>query len=197
MTFERITAPSFEPITVAEAKAHCRETSSAWDAVFPTIIGAARERAEIELGRGLMLQTWECSVDGFEEAVRLWPTKVLAIVSVTYIDTEGNAQVLAADQYALDNESVPGWIKPAYGLTWPATRDVMNAVTVRYRVGYVDDAAEATQRSAVPFAIKQWMLVQIATLYENREQLITGTSVSDLPGRVVDGLLDRERTYAI
>lgn len=48
----------------------------------------------------------------------------------------------------------------------------------------------------VPASIRQWMLLTIGALYANRESVITGISVSQLPRSLADGLLDPWRIYA-
>lgn len=48
----------------------------------------------------------------------------------------------------------------------------------------------------VPKAIKQWILLRIASLYENRESVFTGQAMQAAPRDFADGLLDRYRIYA-
>jgi hypothetical protein len=88
--------------------------------------------------------------------------------------------------YAVDDQSEPGLIAPAYGETWPATRNEMNAVRVRFVAGY-------GSKADVPEILKTWAKVRINTLYEHREAIITGTIVASIPRDFVDGLLDSYR----
>lgn len=209
MTFKLITAPTFEPITSAEAQSFCRLIAanlSAQDLLdIGTMITSARMQAEKMTGRGFMRQTWETVIDAFPfgDAIKLYPTKVQAIVSVQYIDIAGALQTIAATDYALDNESTPAWLKPADGKIWPDTRDgIMNTVRVRYRVGYIDTGTgvggvptEAEAQAAVPENLKRWIKVAVATAWEFRERFLTGTIITELPGRFVDSLLDSEMTF--
>lgn len=95
--------------------------------------------------------------------------------------------VLATTDYLVDAKSQPARITPAYGLSWPATRAQHNAVRVRFVAGY--GAA-----SAVPACVRNWMLMRIRTLWENRSQLVVGANnLLALPASFVDGLLDPER----
>jgi len=84
--------------------------------------------------------------------------------------------------------SEPARITPAFGLIWPVTRWQMNAVRVRFVAGYGN-------ASAVPQGIKTWMLMRIATLWENRTELVIDSRISlvELPSEFVDGLLDPYR----
>jgi uncharacterized phiE125 gp8 family phage protein len=64
---------------------------------------------------------------------------------------------------------------PAYGQTWPSVRaDTYNAVEIQFTSGY-------GTASAVPQAIRNGMLLLVANWFENREQAIVGTIVSELP----------------
>jgi len=70
----------------------------------------------------------------------------------------------------------PARLVPAYGKTWPATRNEINAVEVTFTCGY--GAA-----SAVPEAIKAWVKLRIGAMYENRESdvaLLRG-SIGEMP----------------
>lgn len=199
MTTKLITPPQYEPVTLTQAKLQCRVEPAVTDddALIALLISTARQRAEHELMRSLMRQTWEVALDDWGDGIELAYPPVLAIDSVKYIDTAGTEQTLAANQYSLDRDREPGWLVPAYGVTWPAVLDTPNAVRVRYRAGYSDDASETTQQAAVPAAIKHWILIQVASLYAHREQIVAGVSIAELPTRFVAGLLDRYRIYSL
>ena len=62
-----------------------------------------------------------------------------------------------------------------------------NAVRVRYICGY-------GLAVAIPQAIKQWMLLAIGTMYENRAAAGAG-QVYNIPDRFWSGLLDPYRLY--
>ena len=76
-----------------------------------------------------------------------------------------------------------GRIIPAYGKSWPSCREHPGSVRVDYTCGY-GAAAD------VPQSIKAWMLLAIATWYENREALTAGQPVAELPRCFWEGLLD-------
>jgi hypothetical protein len=44
--------------------------------------------------------------------------------------------------------------------------------------------------SVIPAELKLWLRVRLATLYENREALIVGTVVNEIPRDFNDALLD-------
>lgn len=180
-----ITAPTAEPVTLAEAKAHLRVDNSDSDTLITALIVAARERAETETRRALITQTWDLYRDAFPSWELIVPKPLLqTVTSITYTDSNGVTQTLATDQYLVDSNSEPGRITPAYGLVWPSTRWQTNAVKVRFVAGYADAAA-------VPQSIKSWMLLAIGSMFENRESELTGSISKQL--EFVCGLLDPYR----
>jgi hypothetical protein len=121
---------------------------------------------------------WRTDTDDiFVKSVGTWGSAVRKL-RITLADTE----------YQLDLHSEPARLAPAYATRWPAVRCQPNAVLVRYTAGYVDAAA-------VPQEIKSWMLLRIGMLYENRESVVAGVSVTELP--YVDCLLDAYRVWGL
>lgn len=189
MTLKLITAPTEEPISRTEAKLHLRVEHTADDTLIDGLIVAARQAAEHELQRALVTQTWERVLDAFPDVeIELGMPPVQSITSVKYIDEDEVEQTLSALLYSLDSDNEPGWVLPAIDTEWPDTLDTADAVRVRFVCGY--GAA-----SAVPQAIKQWMLIRIGTLYKMREQFVVGTTMTPVPERFVDSLLDPHRFY--
>lgn len=192
MSLSLITAPVAEPITLAEAKIHCNVDSdlTADDALLTSIIIAVRMAAEKETKRSLMPQTWELTQDAFTPVLLLRRPPVVSITSIKYLDTAGALITLAGADYTLDTSSdfKVARVVPAYGTVWPSTYQYINAVRVRYLTGYLTAAA-------VPALAKSWMLLGIGTLYAQRESIITGTIVAELPDDFFCGLLDSLRVY--
>jgi len=204
MTTRVTTAPTVEPLTLAEAKVHLREdlTNADNDALITSLIVAAREACEHRVGRALMLQSLEATLDVFpaattdnpDAAIELVMPPVIDITSVTYTATDGTSTVLSSGAYELDARREPARLVPAYGTAWPATRDVTAAVRVIYRAGYSASATAATAQAAVPAALRQWMLLAVGDMYERR------TASGERPAvrhDFVDGLLDRYRIWSL
>lgn len=190
MSRKLITPPLAEPILLADAKQQARVTDATDDTLIGIFIGAAREECENEVKRALITQTWEKYLDAFPDAIQLFYPPVQTVVSVKYYDTNGALQTLDPSQYVLDDKQEPAWIVPAFGVSWPTTRDQVNAVVVQFKAGYGDDGTN------VPKSIKQWMLMRIATLYDNRNMVVmegARVNVAALPPQFIDGLLDRYR----
>ena len=190
MSDKLITAPSTEPVSLTEAKAHLRVTSTDDDDLITALIVAARAAAEHELQRSLITQTLEKALDMFPDAIQLLSPPVQSVTSVKYLDVDGVEQTLSSSSYTLDNasDSTPAWLTPAYGYDWPETYAEVNAVKVRYVAGW-------GSASLVPQPIKQWMLLQIGHWYENRESVNIGNITSKLD--YVTFLLDRYRIWGL
>jgi len=168
-----VTAPDSYPVTLTEAKDHLRVTTTVSDAYITALINAATESAETYTRRALITQTWDVFIDEFSDTMEM-PKGVLQSATITYVDTDGATQTLDTSVYTVDTDSDPGVIRLAYGQSWPSTRDQAHAVTIRIVCGY--GAA-----SDVPITIRQAMLIHISHLYESREPVIIGTSVTSVP----------------
>lgn len=183
-------APASEPVTLAEAKAHLRVDVTDEDTLITAMIVAARTAVEHIVGRKLITQSWSVSFDSFDELVFTDLSPIASVTSVKYTDTAGVEQTLANTEYALLPGTTAELIE-AYGKTFPDTRNEPNAVRVVVVVGYGDAAS-------VPQAIKQWLLVQIATMFDTRSAYAAAgrdVKVASLP--YVDSLLDPYRVWAV
>lgn len=193
MALKLITPATTYPVTLADAKLHCRVDTNADDALITALITAATDMAEQNMRRAIMTQTWELTLDEFPDAFELTRVPVQSITSVKYFDTTGTQQTLSSALYALDNADENGFsfVVPVYNGTWPTTRDQINAVAVRYVAGYADAAS-------VPEGIKQWIKLMVSTMYENREtEAYSSRAVSTtVQMSFVDRLLDRYRVLA-
>lgn len=167
MALKLTTPASLLPLTLAEAKAHLKEevADTDNDALITAMLGAATLAAEGRMvHRVLMPQTWTLTLDSFPEAFELTRVPVASVASLQYVDTAGVTQTLNTSLYSLDNASDFGsaYVVPAYGTAWPATREQINAVTLRYVAGYASAAA-------VPEPIKAWIKLQLGAMYESRQ----------------------------
>jgi uncharacterized phiE125 gp8 family phage protein len=167
MSLITITPPATEPVTLAEARLHLKVDSTDDDTLISALITAMREQAEHRTGRAFITQTLELVLDGFSADLELPRPPALAITSVKYYDNTGALQTLDAANYSIDSNMEPGWLIPAYGMSWPSTYSTPNAVRVRYTAGY--GAA-----SDVPESIKTWIKMALSTIYNQRDSIIDG-----------------------
>jgi uncharacterized phiE125 gp8 family phage protein len=194
MSLKLVTAASTYPVTLAEAKLHLRVDSTDEDTLITALITAATEMCEQATGRALMTQTWELTQDAFDDQMILTRVPVQSITSVSYLNESGNLIVLDPLAYDLYNADDYGYasVTPVYGTFWPATREHNEAVAVRYVAGYANAAA-------VPQPIKQWVLLMIASMFDNREtEAYSSRAVSTtVRMQFVDRLLDRYQVFSL
>ena len=187
MALKPITAATELPITLAEAKAQANVIGTDDDDKITAFIWAATAIAEQLTERAVTTQTGELTLDAFPDALKLTRTPVQSISSITYADAAGASTVLDSSAYALDNADAfgPAYVVPAYATSWPATRDQINAVAVRFVAGYASAAA-------VPPGIKNWIKLMVAAMVDNPSGLADGKFKSL---GYVDRLLDGAKVY--
>lgn len=194
MSLTLITAPTIEPISLAEARAQCRIDGTDEDTLLTIYIAAARQKAEGETQSALITQTWEQKLDEFPDAgIRIGKPPILTVVSVKYDDIDGTEQTLTAGtHYTVDTAT--GYVNPAVDTEWPDTNDAagaLNCVRIRFTAGFGPAATD------VPAAIRSWMLLTIAYLHAQREAVDATGKAAAIPSRFVDSLLDPWRNYAL
>jgi uncharacterized phiE125 gp8 family phage protein len=177
-----VTAPAKSPVGLAEAKSWARIETGDEDALILGLIEAARGYlGDLDgyTGLAFITQTFDYSLDAFPACgftLPRWP--VQSVASITYIDSAGASQTLSALAYQVDTKSMPARIAPAYGTTWPSTRTILNAVTVRFVAGYGDDPGD------VPAPLRAAIMALVAHWYENREPVNIGNITTPLPWHV-------------
>ena len=189
MNFSIVTKPTFDPVTLSEALAHCRVDNSDDDGLLVNYILAARQYLEDMCGLCFATQTIDATLDcEWPEVIQLPRAPAQSITSISYVDTAGATQVLASNQYVAALKRYVPTIAPAYGIAWPAVRDQTDAVTVRYVAGF------GATPSDTPEALRQALLLLVGHWYENREAVVVGTSVVDMP-KAVDALVAPYRRF--
>lgn len=210
----KLQAPATVPaVTLAEAKLHLRIDTSAEDALLTSLVVAATQDAEHLMGRAVMPQKWQLTLDTFFDpsvfsepapltidivrgpsyvtgstALQLARPTVTAVDTVKYIDPTGVLQTLASTEYQLAAASdYTARLLPAYGKSWPAIRPQPEAVQVVFSCGYADAAS-------VPELVKAWIKLRVGALYENKQMWTMGKAIE--PNEFLDRLLDRYRVWS-
>lgn len=165
-------APTVEPILVADVKTQARIDHDDEDTLITSyLIPQSREIAEAYTGRAFVAQTWDMWLDLFPPCIFLPMPPTISVTWIKYTDTAGDEQTLDAADYTVDTSSEPARIVPVYAGSWPTVRAVPNAVTVRFVAGY-DSGNSPQDATAVPVSIKHAIMMEAATLYENRENFV-------------------------
>ena len=143
------------------------------------LIGAFRDGAldwiEKHTAKSLTRRGWVATLDGFADRVRLPREPVVAVTEVGFLDTVGNASVLAQEGWRLAGSALVTGV----ARSWPATIDGDGGVTVTFQAGFADIASEAP-------ALVTAALLLVGHLYRNREQVITGTIATSVPFGVTE-----------
>lgn len=198
MTIRVLVKPVVDALQLEEAKSWCRIDDTNSDGDVRMLIAAMWRYAEnltlrayVQRTLELILPCWPAvKVEGYSRtAIELPQPPLVQVDSITYIDINGDSQILDADQYVVHAWREPGVIVPSYGVSWPSVRGDLDAVRVQYIAGYAPTGSPTDYRENVPPQVKQWMKARIATLYEHREQLIRSDQVQ-IPRAFADGLLD-------
>lgn len=178
-------APTSQPITLAEVKAHLRIDHADEDAKLEAFILAAVSYLDGPfgyLGRCLMPQTWRHVFPGWGDTHLRLAMPSASQVVVTYIDPDGASQTLSTGLYEVVEDTLATVVIPTDGAVWPSVDYVANPVQVTAVHGYASAAA-------VPAAIKQAMLLMIGDWDVHRNPAVAG-SAAQIPLSVpVEALL--------
>lgn len=159
--------PAIEPITLTELKLHLRVDGTDEDTLIESLLTVARAHCESFTRRQFITATLVLNLDKFpsDEVILLpYPPIQSPLTSVKYYDADGTQQTLTVTtDYVVDVASEPGRLMPAYGKSWPTTREIMNAVEITYKAGYGLKTAD------VPEGLKAAIKLLATHLYERRE----------------------------
>ncbi|HLS34373.1 MAG TPA: head-tail connector protein [Brevibacterium sp.] len=175
--------PVVEPVSLEEAKRHCRIDYDEEDDLIEALIPAAREHCEVVTRLTLAPATWEARLAAFPAGpIALPHPPLLEVEGVRYVDAGGAEVELGADAYTVERLTMPGTLAPVG--RWPAGR----SVRIRYRAGY--------EGGQIPHAARQAILLLVGHWYEHREAVVTGTIATTVP-LAVDRLLWGIRHYEV
>lgn len=179
------------PVSLADMKLHLKiETAETDDnTLISTLISAATTYCEEFQHRSYITQTRYQYYDAFPSFFSVPYPPLISVATIVYISTAGVETELDPGQYRVDTSNQPGRITEAYNCTWPATRDITNAVVLTYSAGY-GAAAD------VPDTVKAAIKLLVAHWYEHREAVsdISGQTSAQVLPMAVESLLWLERT---
>lgn len=167
-----------EPVTLEQAKAHLRVDTSDDDDLIRALISAAKQNLSGwngNLGIGLTNETWRFDFNRFPPGRRLTiPMGPVQSVSVQYYDGDNVAQSYSS--FGTHEDSLGPFLYLNDGVSgWPTTFNRRDAVQVTAVIGYGES------RSDIPAPIVQAIKLMIGHWYENREAVIVGQSVAEMP----------------
>ncbi len=176
-----------EPVTVADAKAQCRVTTSSEDAYFDRLIKAARAHVEKVCNLRFAEQALTIDCTSFADFARIPESPIQSAGAViTYVDAAGEAATLADTVYTVHDDGFEPSICLKPGQNWPGIQQG-SRITLA-----------ATFGGSAPDEVQHAMLLLIGAWYENREETAIGVTVASLPRSAnVDALLVNSRRGAL
>ena len=177
---ELITPPTVEPVTFEDFAAHHHLYDESEQDEVRIKISAARQTIEQWTNLQFCNATWRLAFDRFpqgrcweDRAIPLLPRPVQSCI-VRYVDDAGETVELDEELYQLATVGRPRLV-PAYGYTWPIARRQPEAVTIDLVCGFGPTADDVPDwaKQAIRFLASHW--------YENRESVISGTIVAEIP----------------
>lgn len=190
MGYQLQVAPTAEPVTLAQVKSYCRVDVDFTDddGLLAMFAQAARAWCENWTERFFVTQTWRIYLDAFPgyidarsemaRSITQVPTgawfligtrwafalpfpPAQSVVDLQYLDPQGVTQTMVqGTQYVVDTVSQPARVMPAYGLFWPVSQFVPNAVWCDFVCGY--------PLTAIPPQIQIAILMLTSYYYDNR-----------------------------
>ena len=176
MTIRQLTPPESEPVTLEQAKGFVRVDTDADDALLSLLITAARQEAEAITGRALGESTWAISLPSLSGML-----EVALVPCTELVGAAVDGMAVKPEQYGF----VPSGMalrEPLRAAFVPGPDFPQGETVLTVRAGYPAER--------FPEPIRQWMLVRIGTLYEQRESFAVGSNFNEFGRSFVDCLLD-------
>lgn len=169
-------APSGEPLTTAQLKAHLYVSHANDDTIIAAYGKAARSHVEALTNRALVTQTRTLKLDRFpaltDHLIELPGGNIQSVTSIQYVDANGDSQTWGASNYETDfgTDGGTGRVGLAFDKSWPTIRDHGLPVTITYVAGWASDGGSPEDFGAnVPEPLLTAVKMITADLYERRE----------------------------
>lgn len=174
-------------LTRDQLKAQLRVRHSVEDDLIDQIGLAAQEYVENATGRATMYGEAEIYFDGFPDGSRGWSgggresvclmrSPIEEVTEVAYL-VDGAYEVWIASKWRAALSLDPPELIPKGSEVWPSIVPEPAAVKISVKMGY-QTAAEA------PPGILQAIRLMAGHLYENREAVVSGTIVAEVPNTI-------------
>lgn len=171
-----VTAPTIEPVSLADAKSFLRIDSSFEDDLISKIITSARILIEEYTKRSLITQSWKISFDDFApRTIRLVRGPVVDVTSVNRIDENNDTQLIASNMYHLSASK-----------EYLVTDNFISGrkIEINYTTGYGASA------SSVPEPLKLAIMTLCGRIYERKSEAF---KIDD----EIKSLINNYRTYEL
>jgi len=168
------TPPALEPITLAEARAHCRVPDSYTDddTYLSGLITTARQLLEEQCWSSFVTQAWDFWWSSFDNRMFIPRGPLIGITTFRYRLPNSPYTLTDVSEYDYEVSSEHGlwYARLSYNATWPTSRGHYDDIYMRVSNGYGPAAAN------VPTPIKHAIKLMVGDLYANREEAAGGVS---------------------
>jgi uncharacterized phiE125 gp8 family phage protein len=169
--------PSAEPISLAEARAHCRVDGDMEDTLIASLILAARLHIERCLDVALISQSWSLFLDRWPDRghVGLPLAPLLSIDAVRLYGPTGSSMSLDPALFDVDAFSRRPRLCRRDGQSWPLPGRGANGIEIAFTAGYglAPDDVPMPLRLAVKLLVAHW--------HEAREPVLLGETADPVP----------------
>lgn len=174
-------APSIEPLSLGDAKLHCRVDISHDDVLINAYIISARRLVEAYCLNALITQNFTVTYDYLDTTEGLWWEKIkfrlpmqpiISITTVTTYDVDNTATVFNSTNYRLSGNR----IVLNDNCSWPSNLRSTDCLQIDFVAGFGATA------DTVPLDIIQALKLLVAQWYENREAITDPIVLKDRSG---------------
>ena len=163
--------------TLLDAKAHLRVLDTDDDVYIQSLLDTAEAQAEEITSRYFSQRSAVFYLNGYVDSFEIPKSPLVSIDSIEYIaDGETVYTLLDSSFYSVDDAREPALVRFDESFS---VSDGFKVIKVTYTAGY----------AVLPLPLKQWVLMRVATMYENREEIVVGVSANTIDNRYNDFLL--------
>lgn len=202
-----VAPPAILPVTVEEARGYLPASPLSDEAIEGMIQSAVDHLDGWTgiLGRCLVEQTWRQDFDAFSQELPLPLGSVLEVVTVTWLDTQGQIHTVPSAAVSLrTNAGGRSVVRFETGYSFPSDLHESQAVAVTYRAGFATIPAEGNNpaKSTVPQSAKMAIVLMVQhmksmverDLFQTQESVVgvgsTSRSVTPYVGQSVTNAVD-------
>lgn len=168
-----------EILSLEDAKRFIRVVDTDDDVDIQSFIDCAITEGQDITNRQFPTATYELYLSEFKREIKLPKNPIQEITSIEYLDSSNSYITLDLNSYFLSEELEIGVI---VFTAMPGIKSQRNAIKITFKSGY---------GSKFPGDLRQWLKVRVSTLYEHREQITIGVSLTK--NNHVDSILQRYR----
>ncbi len=185
MATVQTSAPTVEPITLEEAKAHLRIDTADEDGLIQSLILTSRLHIEVALGLTLIEQSWSCFFDRWsnqitntERVLDLPLSPVRSVDAIRVYADDGTFLNLPVSGFNFDFVSRHPRLVAKPGTLTPEPGRRLNGIEIAMTCGF------GALHSDVPAPIRQALLLLVAHWYEHRDPSEIGLPEARIPAAV-------------